>query len=63
MRNSALDTTMRRLSHLLRVQEAKAAQLKANEELKHAVDAARAGGCDDFEVKSAIGMIERATRA
>jgi hypothetical protein len=45
------------------VQKAKSEQLKADEEMRRAVDAARAGGCDDFEIKSHVQMIERAARA
>lgn len=57
------EVAMRRLSHLLRVQEARAEELRAREEMRRAVDAARAGGCNEGEIKASVALIERAARA
>jgi hypothetical protein len=60
LHTSPTDVAMRRLSHLLRVQTAKADQLKANEAMNRAVESARAGGCSESEIKASVALIERA---
>jgi hypothetical protein len=57
------EIAMRRLSHLLGVQRARADQLKADEEMRRAVEAAKAGGCDPQEIAASVRLIERAARA
>jgi hypothetical protein len=61
--SSPIEVAQRRLAHLLRVQDARAAVLKAEDEMRRAMESARAGGCSDGEIVASMRMIERAAKA